>query len=90
MKFTLGASAGVSQIGSLRGERHQNVVAPHARNQRPIIKCNADRYWLEYVDWTDTVLETQLRISDGKVDAARFGSSGIVWDDAKVDRLDSL
>jgi mandelate racemase len=47
-------------------------------------------HWLEYVDWANAILESPLRISDGRVDIATSAGSGVVWDEAKLKRLDSL
>src|SRR5712672_3284498 len=47
-------------------------------------------HWLEYVDWADAILLNPLQIMDGKVLTSDMPGSGILWDEAKLKRLQTI
>ena len=46
--------------------------------------------WLEYVDWADAVLAEPLVLRDGTALIPDRPGLGIVWDEGKIGRLDSI
>jgi mandelate racemase len=75
-------------VAAAKGIEMSSHLMPEISAQ--LLSATPTAHWLEYVDWADAILETPLRISDGKVDVATSAGSGIVWDEAKLRRLDSL
>jgi mandelate racemase len=47
-------------------------------------------HWLEYVDWADAILLNPLQIVDGTVLTSDMPGSGILWDEAKLKRLETI
>lgn len=78
-------AAGIAEAKGIEMSSHlMPEISAHLLNATPTA------HWLEYVDWADAILESPLRISDGRVVAGTTVGSGIVWDEAKLKRLDSL
>jgi mandelate racemase len=55
-----------------------------------LLSATPTAHWLEYVDWADALLQEPLRIVDGKVLASRHPGSGIVWDEDKLRKLETI
>ena len=51
-----------------------------------LLAATPTAHYLEYVDWADKVLIEPLRIVDGHAVVADRPGSGIVWDEAAVER----
>jgi len=55
-----------------------------------LLAATPTAHWLEYVDWADKILEEPLQVIDGAVTPSDRPGVGLVWDEAKLRRLDSL
>lgn len=47
-------------------------------------------HWLEYVDWADAILEQPLELEDGHAVPPDRPGTGMVWDERKLGRLETL
>lgn len=55
-----------------------------------LLSATPTAHWVEYVDWADALLQEPLQIVDGKVRTSQHPGSGIVWDEDKLRRLETI
>jgi mandelate racemase len=92
--------ADVARIGGVTGWLHAaGVATAHgiemSSHLMPEISAHLlcatpTAHWLEYVDWADAIIEEPLKIRNGMVLTSETTGSGIVWDEAKLKRLETI
>ena len=92
--------ADVARIGGVTGWlRAAGVAAAHgiemSSHLMPEISAHLlcatpTAHWLEYVDWADAILQEPLKIRDGMVLTSERVGSGILWDEARLKRLETI
>jgi mandelate racemase len=55
-----------------------------------LLSVTPTAHWLEYVDWTDALLQEPLRILDGKALTSHRPGSGIAWDEDRINKLATI
>jgi mandelate racemase len=75
-------------IAAAHGIEMSSHLMPEVSAQ--LLSATPTAHWLEYVDWADALLQEPLRIVDGKVLASRQPGSGIVWDEDKLRKLETI
>jgi mandelate racemase len=55
-----------------------------------LLSATPTAHWLEYVDWADAILAEPLVIRDGHAMTPDRPGLGIMWDEAKLRRLDTV
>ncbi|MFZ1428921.1 MAG: enolase C-terminal domain-like protein [Geminicoccaceae bacterium] len=55
-----------------------------------LLAASTRAHWLEYVDWADAILEQPLEVVDGHVVPPDRPGAGMVWDEHKIGRLETL
>ena len=75
----LAAAHGVEMSSHLMPEISVHLLAATSR-----------AHWLEYVDWADAILEQPLELSDGNAVTPDRPGLGMVWDEARIKRLEAL
>lgn len=55
-----------------------------------LLAATSRAHWLEYVDWADAILEQPLELSDGNAVTPDRPGLGMVWDEARIKRLEAL
>jgi mandelate racemase len=73
-------------IAAARGVEMSSHLMPEVSAH--LLAATPTAHWLEYVDWADAILEEPLRVIDGAVTPSPRPGSGLVWDEAKLQRLD--
>ncbi|WP_213736298.1 enolase C-terminal domain-like protein [Bradyrhizobium sp. dw_411] len=90
----------VARIGGVTGWLHAaGIAAAHGIEMSShlmpevsthLLCATPTAHWLEYVDWADAIIEEPLKIRDGLVVTSERAGSGIVWDEARLKRLDTI
>ena len=90
----------VARIGGVTGwmqaagvaTAHQIEMSSHLMPEisAQLLCATPTAHWLEYVDWADAILLNPLQIVDGKVLTSDMPGSGILWDEAKLKRLETI
>jgi mandelate racemase len=75
-------------IAAAHGIEMSSHLMPEVSAQ--LLSATPTAHWLEYVDWADALLQEPLGIVDGKVLASRQPGSGIVWDEDKLRKLETI
>jgi mandelate racemase len=55
-----------------------------------LLCATASAHWLEYVDWADAFLKEPMRIVDGMAVPSGRPGAGLDWDEARLQRLETL
>lgn len=55
-----------------------------------LLAASPSAHWIEYVDWADAVLEQPLAITDGEIAPPMRPGFGLLWDEAKLKRLEPV
>jgi mandelate racemase len=74
-------------IAAARGIEMSSHLMPEVSAH--LLAATPTAHWLEYVDWADAILEEPLPVIDGAVTPSKRPGSGLVWDQAKLKRLES-
>src|SRR5258708_1188269 len=90
----------VARIGGVNGWlRAAGVAAVHRIDMSShlmpeisthLLCATPTAHWLEYVDWADAIIEEPPKIRDGMVLTSERVGSGILWDEAKLKRLETI
>jgi len=74
-----------AQLAAARGMQMSSHLFPEVSAH--LLAATPTRHWLEYVDWTNVLLQEPLQIRDGlAVPSARPGN-GLVWNEDAVQRF---
>jgi mandelate racemase len=52
--------------------------------------ATATAHWLEHVDWADAFLKEPMRVVDGKAIPSGRSGTGLEWDEARLQSLETL
>jgi len=74
-------------IAAARGVEMSSHLMPEVSAH--LLAATPTAHWLEYVDWADAILEEPIKVIDGAVTPSNRPGSGLVWDEAKLKRLES-
>jgi len=77
-----------SALAAAKGVEMSSHLMPEISAQ--LLSATPTAHWLEYVDWADALLQEPLRIIDGKVLTSQRPGSGIVWDEDKIRKLETI
>ncbi|HSS70814.1 MAG TPA: enolase C-terminal domain-like protein [Casimicrobiaceae bacterium] len=78
-------AAGIAAAHSVKMSSHlMPEVSAH------LLAATPTAHWLEYVDWADAILQEPLQVIDGAVMPSNRPGVGLVWDEAKLRRLESM
>ena len=77
-----------ARIAAARGAQMSSHLMPEVSVH--LLAATPTAHWLEYVDWADAILEEPLQVIDGAVTPSDRPGVGIVWDEAKLRRLETL
>jgi mandelate racemase len=55
-----------------------------------LLSATPRAHWLEYVDWADAILQEPMRLVDGAAITSDRPGTGIVWDEKRLQRLETL
>jgi mandelate racemase len=74
-------------IAAMRGVAMSSHLMPEVSAH--LLAATPTAHWLEYVDWADAILEEPLQVIEGAVTPIHRAGSGLVWDEAKLRRLET-
>lgn len=75
-------------LAAAKGIEMSSHLMPEVSAQ--LLSATPTAHWLEYVDWADVLLQEPLRIVDGKVLTSQHPGSGIVWDEDRIRKLETI
>jgi mandelate racemase len=83
----IGGVTGWQQAAALAAKRNIKMSSHlYPETSAHLLAVTPTAHFLEYVDWADKVLQQPLRIVDGEAVIDDRPGSGIVWDQAAVER----
>jgi mandelate racemase len=77
-----------SGIAATAGIEMSSHLMPEISAQ--LLCATASAHWLEYVDWADAFLKEPMRIVDGMAIPSGRTGAGLDWDEARLQRLETL
>jgi mandelate racemase len=77
-----------SGIAATAGIEMSSHLMPEISAQ--LLCATATAHWLEYVDWADAFLKEPMRIVDGMGIPSGRAGAGLDWDEARLQRLQTL